>query len=104
MCIRDLKIYADVIDGKVYHYRDSDNLEIDAIIHLKNGKWGVFEIKLGGEKLINDGITALKKLDKKIDYSKFNRPTFLAVLTATGPCYKTQDGIYIIPITMLKDW
>ena len=103
MCIRDLKVYSDAIGGKVYHYRDSDNLEIDAVIHLKNGKWGAFEIKLGGEKLINEGIKSLKKLYNKIDYSKFNTPEFLAVITATGPCYKTKDGIYIIPITMLKD-
>ena len=102
-CIRDLRIYADSIDGKLYHYRDSSNLEVDAIIHLKNGKWGAIEIKLGGEKLINEGIESLKKLYNKIDYSKFKTPEFLAVITATGPCYKTKDGIYVIPLTMLKD-
>lgn len=103
LCIRDLRIYADSIDGKLYHYRDSSNLEIDAIIHLKNGKWGAIEIKLGGEKLINDGVESLKKLYNKIDYSKFKTPEFLAVITATGPCYKTKDGIFIIPLTMLKN-
>lgn len=103
MCVRDLKIYASSIDGTVYHYKDSDNLEVDAIVHLKNGDWGAFEIKLGGEKLINEGIEALEKLYRKIDYSKFKNPSFLAVITAAGSCYKTKNGIYIIPITMLKD-
>lgn len=103
LVVRDLKIYSDTLDGKVYHYRDSSNLEVDAIIHLKNGKWGAIEIKLGGDKLINDGINSLIKLYNKIDYSKFKKPEFMAVITATGPCYKTKDGIFIIPITMLKN-
>lgn len=104
LCIRDLRVYAESINGNVYHYRDANGLECDAVIHLRNGAYGLIEIKLGGDKLINDGVETLKKLRSKIDTTKMKNPTFLMVLTATGDyAYKREDGIYIVPIGCLKN-
>lgn len=104
LCIRDLRVYAESINGSVYHYRDSSNLECDAVIHLRNGSYGLVEIKLGGDKLINEGVQNLLKLSNKIDTDEMNRPSFLMVLTATGNySYKREDGVYIVPIGCLKN-
>lgn len=103
LVIRDLKVYAQHLDGGVYSYRDKDNLEIDAVIHLNNGKWGLIEIKIGGEKLINEAAENLKALSNKIDQEKMNEPSFLAVVTAaTEFAYKRKDGVFVIPIACLK--
>lgn len=103
LCIRDLRIYADYLDGTVYHYRDKSGLECDAVIHLRNGNYGLIEIKLGGDKLIEDGAKTLKELDSKIDTDNMPKPSFMAVLCAVAPfAYKREDGIYVIPITSLK--
>ena len=103
LCIRDLRIYAESINGSVYHYRDSLDLECDAVIHLRNGSYGLIEIKLGGDKLINEGAENLKKLKDKIDTKKMNNPSFLMILTATGKyAYQREDGIYVVPIGTLK--
>lgn len=104
LCIRDLRVYAESINGSVYHYRDSSNLECDAVIHLRNGSYGLVEIKLGGDKLINEGVQNLLKLSNKINTDKMNKPSFLMVLTATGNySYKREDGVYIVPIGCLKN-
>ena len=104
LCIRDLRVYAEAINGSVYHYRDSSELECDAVIHLRNGSYGLIEIKLGGDKLINEGAENLIKMSNKIDTQKMNNPSFLMVLTATGKyAYKREDGVYIVPIGCLKD-
>ena len=104
LCIRDLRIYAESINGKVYHYRDASDLECDAVIHLRNGSYGLIEIKLGGDSLINEGANTLKKLENKIDITKMNNPAFLLVLTATGKyAYKREDGVYVVPIGCLKN-
>lgn len=104
LCIRDLRVYAESIGGTVYHYRDANNLECDAVIHLRNGKYGLIEIKLGGDKLINEGIENLKNMYNKIDTEKMKNPSFLMVLTATGNyAYRRDDGIYIVPIGCLKN-
>lgn len=104
LCIRDLRVYSDALDGKVYHYRDKDKLECDAVVHLRNGKYGLIEIKLGGDKLIEEGIKNLNALAKKIDTSKMNPPSFLMVLTAVGQyAFRRDDGTYIVPIGCLKD-
>lgn len=99
MAVRDLKIYSDLIDGEVRHYRDSSGLECDAVIHLENGKWGAIEIKLGGEKLIEDGAKNLLKLRSNVVGTK---PSFLMVLTAVGSAYRRDDGVYVIPLNCLK--
>ena len=104
LCIRDLRIYAESINGNVYHYKDASDLECDAVIHLRNGSYGLVEIKLGGEKLIEEGAENLKKLTNKIDTEKMNNPSFSMVVTATGKyAYQREDGIYVIPIGCLKN-
>lgn len=76
LCIRDLRIYAEALDGSVFHYRDSNNLECDAVIQLRNGTYGLIEIKLGGDKLIEEGAATLKKLESKLDPERMNKPFF----------------------------
>lgn len=104
LCMRDLRVYASIHNGTVYHYRDSNGLECDAVIHLRNGSYGLVEIKLGGEKLIEEGVKVLKKLSKKIDTTKMKNPSFLMILIGAGEyAYQREDGIYIVPIGCLKD-
>lgn len=104
LCIRDLRVYAESINGNVYHYRDASNLECDAVVHLRNGSYGLIDIKLGGDKLINEGAENLKKMYSKIDTDKMNNPAFLMVLTATGRyAYKREDGVFVVPIGCLKN-
>lgn len=98
MAVRDLTIYAALLDGEVKHYRDSSGLECDAIIHLANGQWAAIEIKLGGERLLEEGVKNLTKLRKVVDES---RMAFQMILTATGPSYRRPDGIYVVPIHCL---
>lgn len=103
MAVRDLRIYADTLGGEVRHYRDNAGLECDAIVHLDDGRWGAIEIKLGGEKLIEDGASSLKRLKSKIlEKSSERAPEFLMVLTAVGEAYVREDGVYVVPINMLK--
>ncbi|MBP5156307.1 MAG: DUF4143 domain-containing protein, partial [Treponema sp.] len=104
MCVRDLRVYAESLDGNVYHYRDKSGLECDAVIHLRNGKYGLVEIKLGGDGLIDDGAKNLRKLRNKIDTEKMKEPSFLMVLTAVGKyAYKREDGVFVVPVGVLKD-
>lgn len=102
MCMRDLRVYADAIDGKVYHYRDKTELECDAVVHLRNGRYGLVEIKLGGDRLIAEGVATLEKLAGKIDTDRMPEPAFKMVLTGTGKyAYRRKDGIYIVPVGCL---
>ena len=104
LCIRDLRVYAEANDGKVYHYRDKNGLECDAVIHLRNGSYGLIEIKLGGDKLISEGAETLKNLSTKIDTTRMKAPSFMMVLTAVGEyAYRREDGVYVVPIGALKD-
>ena len=94
---------ADALDGQVYHYRDKSGLECDVVIHLKNGSYGLVEVKLGGERLINEGIQNLKDLSNKIDTEKMKQPSFKIVLTGVGDyAYQTEDGVFVVPIGALK--
>ena len=103
LCIRDLRVYAEPIGGSIYHYRDKNGLECDAVVHLKNGKYGLVEIKLGGETLIEEGAKSLKKLAGKIDTDKMQAPSFLMVLTGLGQyAYQRPDGVFIVPVGCLK--
>lgn len=103
LCIRDLRIYADYLDGTVYHFRDKKGLECDAVIHLRNGTYGLIEIKLGGDKLIDQGAETLKDLASQIDTENMAKPAFMAVLCAKAPfAYKRSDGVYVIPVATLK--
>ena len=104
MCVRDLRVYAQSLDGNVYHYRDSDGLECDTVIHLRNGDYGLIEIKLGGDRLIEEGANNLIKLSNKIDTTKMKKPSFLMVLTGLGKyAYKRKDNVLVVPIACLKN-
>jgi len=102
LCIRDLRVYAQAIDGEVFHYRDKSGLEADAIVHLKDGRWGAVEVKMGAKE-IETAAENLKTLCDKINLDKMREPSFLMVLTAGELGYKRNDGIYIVPIGALRD-
>ena len=99
--IKELSVYASLLNGKVMHYRDANGLECDAIIHLDDGRWGMIEIKLGSHDSIEYASTNLNNLDKRIDYSKFSRPSFKMILTAFGPTYVRPDNIIVTSINCL---
>lgn len=103
LCVRDLRVFTDALNGEVYHYRDKNGLECDAVIHLRNGSFGLVEIKLGGELLIEEGAESLKALRDKIDPEKMKTPSFLMVLTGLGDyAYRREDGVYVVPIGCLR--
>ena len=103
LCIRDLKIYSQNIDGEVFYYRDKNGLECDAIIHLHDGKWGAIEIKLGSNEAIEEAAQNLLKFKDSVDITKMNEPSFLMVLTATEYAYKRNDGVYVVPLGTLRN-
>jgi len=104
LCVRDLRVYAESIGGTVLHYRDKSGLECDTVIHLKNGRYGLAEIKLGGQKLIEEGVKNLQSLSNKIDTSKMPAPSFLMIVIGIGEfAYRREDGIFIVPIGCLKN-
>lgn len=104
MCIRDLRVYAQAVDANVFHFRDSNDLECDAVIHTKKGQYGLIEVKLGGDKLVEEGAQNLKKLKDTIDTTKMPDPAFLMVLTATGSfAYRRNDGVLVVPLGCLRD-
>jgi predicted AAA+ superfamily ATPase len=104
MCVRDLRVFAEALNGKVYHYRDKSGLECDAVIHLRNGQYGLIEIKLGGDSLIKEGAETLNELANQIDTTRMKSPAFKMILTATGEyAYRRpEDGIYVVPIGCLR--
>ena len=102
LCMRDLRVYADLLDGNVYHYRDKDELECDAVLHLRNGRYALIEIKLGGDVAIEEAAKNLKRLFNKINTDAMHEPTFCMVLTAVGQfAYRRTDGIVVVPISCL---
>ena len=104
LCVRDLRVFADALHGEVRHYRDKTGLECDAVVHLRSGAYGLIEIKLGGDKWIEEGANNLNKLAGLIDTTKMKEPSFRMVLTGTGPyAYQRPDGVYVVPIGCLKD-
>lgn len=103
MCVRDLRVYSEYLNGSISYYRDKSGLECDAVIHLRNGKYGLVEIKLGGQKLIEETAINLKDLANKIDTTRMSSPSFMMVLIGLGNfAYRRDDGIYIVPISCLK--
>lgn len=103
LAVRDLRVYAEALDGSLYHYRDSSGLECDTVLHRRNGTYALIEVKLGGEKLIEDGARALKAFSETIDTTRIKSPSFMMVLTAVGQyAYQRQDGIFVVPIGCLK--
>lgn len=104
LCVRDLRTYAQAIDGSVYHFRDKTGLECDSVVHLCDGRYGLVEIKLGGEKLIEEGAKNLLTLSQRIDTTKMKAPSFMMVLVGTGDyAYKRTDGVCVVPVGCLKD-
>ena len=104
LCMRDLRVYAEATHGSVYHYRDKSGLECDAVVHLRDGRYGLIEIKIGGDALVADGVKTLSTLNAKIDTNRMHEPSFLMILTATGKyAYRRKDGICVVPITCLRD-
>lgn len=104
LCIRDLRVYAESLNGTVYHYRDKNGLECDAVVHLRNGQYGLVEIKLGGDKAIAEGIETLTRLSNQIDTSVMEPPAFKMILTGLGNiAYTQKDGIHIVPVGCLRD-
>ncbi len=104
LAVRDLRVFAEALDGRLYHYRDSSGLECDTVIHRRNGTYALVEVKLGGDKLIEEGVNALKTLATAIDTTKMPSPSFMMVLTAVGQyAYQRPDGIFVVPIGCLKD-
>jgi len=102
LCIRDLRVYAQALDGRVFHYRDSDGLEVDAIIELSDGRWGAAEIKMGADE-IEKGVKNLMKFKEKVDTDKMGKPSFMMILTATEDAYRRKDGVYTVPVGCLKN-
>lgn len=98
MAIRNLRMYAAESEGAVMHYRDRNGLECDAVVVLPSGRFGLVEIKLGGPKLIKEGIAALRKLESILTA----KPAFKMILTAVGnEAFKVENDILIVPLTML---
>ena len=103
MAVRDLRVYADALSGNVFHFRNASGLECDAVIHRRNGDYGLIEIKLGGNDLIEKGAKTLLDLAAKINTQKMSAPSFLMVLTAIGDySYQRKDGVWVVPIGCLK--
>ncbi len=104
LAVRDLRVYAEALNGKVYHFRDKNGLECDAVIHLRDGRYGLVEVKLGGDELIEQGSEALLKLSGKIDTERMMAPSFMMVLVGVGTyAYRREDGVYVVPVGCLKD-
>lgn len=102
LVVRDLRIYAQALGGKLFHYRDSTGLEADAIIHLVDGRWGLIEVKLGTDS-IDTAAANLIKLKEKIDTNKMHEPSFLMIVTGTEFAYRRNDGVLVVPIGCLKN-
>ena len=104
LAVRDLRVFAEALDGRLYHYRDSSGLECDTVLHRRNGTYALVEVKLGGTKLIEEGVSSLQALANTIDTSRMPAPSFKMVLTAVGQyAYQRKDGIFVVPIGCLKD-
>ena len=101
--MRDLRVYAEALDGSVSHFRDKNGLECDAVLHRRDGRYGLIEVKLGSEKGIEDGVKTLTTFSKKINTDAMGTPSFLMILTASGDfAYRRDDGILVVPIGCLK--
>jgi len=100
LAIRDLRIYAEANDGKVFHYRDSRDLEIDCIVEYAGGMWGGFEVKLGASA-VDEAAKNLLKLAAKIDTTMVKKPSALTVITGNGFAYRRPDGVNVVPLSTL---
>jgi len=101
LAVRDLRIYSQAHDAEVYHYRDNTGLEVDAIVEVADGRWMGVEIKLGGERSIEEGARNLLKLRDRVDLDRTGPPAALAVIVGVGHGYTRPDGVVLVPITAL---
>lgn len=102
LCTRDVRVYAQSIDGDVFHYRDKNNLEADLIIRLRDGRWAGIEVKLG-QKQIDEAAANLLKLKNIIDVEKMGEPSFLMVITGGQFAFQRPDGVWVVPIGCLRN-
>ena len=102
LVVRDLSVYADSFRGKLKHYRDSSGQEVDVIVELPNGDFGAIEVKVNSPENIEEGIKSLSRFEEKLIRAKAKLPTFKCIITTSGACYKSKEGVYIIPINCLK--
>jgi len=102
LCIRDLRIYADSLNGNVYHFRDAKGVEVDAIIQMQDGRWGAVEVKMGAGE-IETAAENLIKFKTNIDTETMQEPSFLMVLTGTEYAFQMKNGVWVIPLGCLKD-
>ena len=103
LVMRDLRVYAESIDGEVYHYRDRDNDECDAVLHLHDGRYGLIEVKLGDGYFVESGVKSLERVEAKLDITRMNPPSFKMVIVGAGKnAYRREDGVYVVPLTCLK--
>jgi predicted AAA+ superfamily ATPase len=102
LAVRDLRVYTRSLGGDVFHYRDSDGLEADAVIHLNDGRWGAIEVKLGAG-MIDDAAKGLLRIKEKVENETMGTPSFLAVVTGTEYAYTREDGVHVVPLGCLKD-
>lgn len=102
LCVRDLRVYSQPLSGELYHYRDSYDNEVDLVIVLDDGRWAPVEVKMGDSE-IDKAAENLNRLRETVDTKKMNEPSFMMIVTATGPAYKREDGIFVIPIGCLRD-
>lgn len=100
LVVRDLRVFAQDLDGEVFHYRDNNGLEVDAIVQLTDGRWAAFEVKLG-PAMVEDAAATLTKFAGLIDTSRCGQPAALAVITGTGYGYRRSDGVAVIPVGAL---
>lgn len=103
MCVRDLRVFAAAHKGRVFHYRDGNGREADAVVHLRDGRWAAIEVKLASQDSIDEGARHLLALAADIDTRRMPAPSFLAVLTATGYAYRRDDGVYVVPVGCLRE-
>ena len=101
LCVRDLRVYAEAIDGTLLHYRDKTGLEADAVIVLADGRWAPIEVKLGSRQL-DEAATHLRRLRERVDADRMGEPSFLAVVTAGATAYRRDDGVLVVPLACLR--
>ena len=101
LCVRDLRVYAEAIDGTLLHYRDKTGLEADAVIVLADGRWAPIEVKLGSRQL-DEAAAHLRRLRERVDADRMGEPSFLAVVTAGATAYRRDDGVLVVPLACLR--
>ncbi|MFA7623262.1 MAG: DUF4143 domain-containing protein [Candidatus Methanomethylophilaceae archaeon] len=100
LCVRDLRVYSQLMNGTVHHYRDASGLEVDSVIQLRDGRWGLIEVKLGAGG-VESAVTCLTGLRDLAKSSGYGLPSFMMVLTATGYISRTEEGVWVVPIGCL---